>query len=706
MAQLQGTSVSGPRAAGARLGQVTGWRRRGSWRLARRAREHRPAPGRRFLAAAVSGMLLAVLTVASLVLYTGVSLAAQTFAMLTNDLPSVAQLTNREMFQTAQIYDRRGVLLHELYDQTGGRRTLVSLREISPWMVDATLAAEDATFYENPGVDARSVLRALWQNLSGGGVVSGASTITQQLVRNVLLPPEERGRQTLLRKFKEAVLAYRVSELYTKDEILEMYLNEVYYGNLSYGVAAAAEAYFGKAPRDLTLAEAALLAGLPQSPSDYNPRVNMPLARQRQRYVLEQMVRHGFISEAEAIAAWEQEIVLAEPKPEVLRAPHWVFYVRDLIEQRYGPRLLYRGGLQVQTTLDLQLQERLEEVARNNEANLRLRNGTNTAIVAIDPKTGEILAMVGSMDFYNSEIDGQVNVTVSERQPGSSIKPIVYLAAFEKLGFTPATVLQDVRKCFPGGQGQPPYCPVNYDGRFRGAVTVRNALGNSLNIPAVETLERVGVPAAIEMANRLGIVSLTDPTRYGLAFTLGGAEVKPLELTAAYATLANEGRRIPPVAIRRIVDGHGRVIEAERPTPGEQVVDPRLVYMITHILSDNNARLITYGPNSLLKLSRPAAVKTGTTDNHRDTWTVGYTPNLVIGVWVGNTNGRPMREVLSSMSAGKIWHEAMEAAFEVLGLPVEDFRRPEGLVDVPTCAGGRCGTDLALAEHAPRPGRR
>jgi 1A family penicillin-binding protein len=702
MAQMAGARPWGQRALAARKAQLNGVRRRGNWYLAHRRKDHRPPPSRHMVVVCVSMALLAILTAGSLILYTGVSMAAQTFAGLTNDLPPIGQLTTRPMFQTAQIYDRNGVLLHELYDQTGGRRTLVNLREVSPWVIDATLAAEDANFYENPGVDAYSVARAVFQNVTNQGVVSGASTITQQLVRNVLMEQEERERQTMVRKFKEAVLAYRVNELYSKDQVLEMYLNEVFYGNMSYGIAAAAESYFGKTPSDLTLAEASMLAGLPQSPSEYNPRVNFNGARERQSYVLEQMVRRGFITETEAGQAWEQELVFADPKQEMLQAPHWVFYVRDLIEQKYGPRLLYQGGLQVHTTLDLRLQEKLQEVALANEQNLRVRDGSNTAIVALDPKSGEILAMVGSMDFHNPAIDGQVNVTVSERQPGSSIKPIVYLAAFEKVGFTPGTVLQDVAKCFPAGQGQPPYCPVNYDNKFRGAITIRNALGNSLNIPAVQALEQVGVSNAIEMANRLGIVSLTDSNRYGLSFTLGGAEVKPLELAAAYATIAHNGRRIPPVAIKRMVDGHGRVIEEARPTPGEQVVDPRLTYMITNILSDNNARLITYGPNSMLKLSRPAAAKTGTTDNHRDTWTMGYTPNLVIGVWVGNTDGRHMREVLSSMSAGKIWHESMEEAFKVLELPVEDFVRPEGLVDVPVCGPGGCSSELALAERAPQ----
>jgi 1A family penicillin-binding protein len=671
------------------------------WYLSRRLKGNRPGPERHMVVTGVSMTLLVVLTLGLVFAFTAVSVAAQTYSALTRDLPSITQLATRDVFQTAQIYDRNGILLHEIYDQTGGRRTLAPLKEISPWMLDATIAAEDADFYDNPGIDTRGIVRAVYQQLSKSGN-SGASTITQQLVRNTLLTEDERSRQTLLRKFKEAVLAFRVNELYTKDDILEMYLNEVFYGNSSYGVTAAAESYFGKSPRDLTLSEASLLAGLPQSPSTYDPRQNWAAARERQSYVLRQMTKHGLITESQEGAAWDQDLRFVEPKQEEIKAPHWVFYVRDLIEQKYGPRLLYQGGLQVYTSLDLRLQERLEEIARDNEQNLRIRNGSNTAIVAMDPKTGEILAMVGSMDFNNAAIDGQVNVTTSPRQPGSSIKPIVYLTAFEKAGFTANTMLQDVAKCFPAGRGQPPYCPVNFDNKFRGPVPVRVALGNSLNIPAVETLERVGVPAAVEMANRLGITSLDDPNRYGLAFTLGGAEVKPLELTSAYATFANQGRRVPPVAIRRIVDGHDRVIEETRPTNGEQVVDPRLVYMLTSILSDNNNRLITYGPTNLLQLSRPAAAKTGTTDNFRDTWTMGFTPNLAIGVWVGNSDGRPMREVLSSMSAGKIWHEAMEASFQLLELPVEGFQRPDGLTEVPACAGANCAPALVPSERAPR----
>src|SRR5919199_426593 len=444
MAQAADSRFWGQRRAGGRNGRSASARGLNGWYVSRRMKGHRPAAQRHMAVVSVSMALLALLTLGSILTFTAVSVAAQTYAVLTRDLPSTTQLATRDVFQTAEIYDRNGVLLHQIYDQQGGHRTLVSLREISPWMIDATLAAEDADFYDNPGIDTRGIARAVWQQLTRSGN-SGASTITQQLVRNTLLPEDERSRQTLMRKFKEAVLAYRVNELYTKDDILEMYLNEVFYGNSSYGVVAAAESYFGKSPRDLTLAEASLLAGLPQSPSNYNPRLNWAAARERQAYVLKQMTKHGFITEAQEGAAWEQELAFVEPKQEEIKAPHWVFYVRDLIEQKYGPRLLYQGGLQVYTSLDLRLQEKLEEVARNNRDNLKIRNGSNTAIVAIDPKTGEVLAMVGSMDFNNPAIDGQVNVAVSPRQPGSSIKPIVYLTAFEKAGFTPNTMLQDVQ---------------------------------------------------------------------------------------------------------------------------------------------------------------------------------------------------------------------------------------------------------------------
>jgi 1A family penicillin-binding protein len=611
-------------------------------------------------------------------------LGTSTYARLNRDLPSINQISSRQTFKTAQIYDRKGTLLWEFYDAEGGRRTVVPLSEVSQHLIDASLAAEDANFYLNPGIDLRSIGRAMVQNIRADETVSGASTITQQLVRNVILTSEERSQRSVWRKLREALLAYQVTQKYSKTQILQLYLNEIYYGNLAYGVEAASQTYFSKRARDLSLHEAALIAGLPQAPTVYDPLKNPAAAKERQIYVLDQMARHGFISEQEAEKAKGEKLSYT-PLQRDLLAPHWVMYVRDLVEQKYGPRLLYQGGLKIFTTLDLDLDRKLTEVAQNNYPNLNARDANNTAITAINPKTGEILAMVGSMDYYNKEIDGQVNVTAANpgRQPGSSIKPLVYMTAFNQ-DFSPATVVPDQPITIRDDVGRA-WSPQNFDRRFRGNVSLRSALGNSLNIPAVKVLEHVGIDAAWDTAKKLGITTWTDRNRLGLSLTLGGAEVLPLELAGAYSTLANNGRRIPLVAITKLVDSDGNVLEDYKVPQGEQIVDPRAAYMVTHILGDNNARLVTYGPNSMLKTDRPAAVKTGTTDNYRDTWTIGYTPNLVVGVWVGNTDGHPMKEVLSSMSAGKIWRESLDTTLAYLNLPPEDFPRPGGLSEAQVC---------------------
>lgn len=679
-----------------------------AWSTARRRRRAR-LQRRGIQGALVVGGLAAVgaLTVVILSIIAGIQIAVAAYTSINRGLPSISELNERQTFKTAQIYDRKGNLLWEFYDAQGGRRTVVPLSQISQYLIDATLAAEDANFYSNPGVDLRSILRAIVQNIQADETISGASTITQQLARNVILTPEERSERSLYRKIREAVLAFQLTQKYSKSQILEMYLNEIYYGNVAYGVEAAAQTYFSKHARDLTLPEAALIAGLPQAPALYDPLRNPSAAKERQLYVLDQMARHGFITEEQAEQAKRERLNYTPLKRDLL-APHWVMYVRDLLEQRYGPDVLYQGGLKIFTTLDLDLQNKLEQVARSNADLLAQRDANNTAIVAINPKTGEILAMVGSMDYYNQDIDGQVNVITSPpgRQPGSSIKPLVYLTAFAR-DYAPATVVVDEPISITDQAGQV-WRPQNFDRRFHGSVTLRTALGNSLNIPAVKVLQHVGIDAAVDMARKLGITTWTDRSRLGLSLTLGGAEVLPLELAGAYATLANNGRRIPTVAITKIVDAEGNVLEDYKVPQGEQVVDPRAAYMVTSILRDNNARLITYGPNSPLKLDRPAAVKTGTTDNYRDTWTVGYTPNLVIGVWVGNTDGHPMKEVLSSMSAGKIWREAMDTAIAELNLPPEEFPRPSGLTEVEVCGDTAmrpgqpfCYKDIFKMEQAP-----
>jgi 1A family penicillin-binding protein len=633
------------------------------------------------------------------------------FAVLNRDLPSINQIDQRGAFKSAQIYDRKGTLLWEFYDSEGGRRTVVPISDISQSLIDATLAAEDANFYENPGVDLKGIVRAVFQNLQADETVSGASTITQQLVRNVILDPQERAQRNMSRKIREGLLAYQLTQKYSKTDILQMYLNEVYYGNLAYGVEAAAQTYFSKSARDLTLPEAALIAGLPQAPALYDPLKNPGAAKERQIYVLEQMSRHGFVSEEVAEAAKQARLNYTTLKRDLL-APHWVMYVRDMIEEKYGPRAIYQGGLKIYTTLDLDLNRKLEEVAHNNIDNLAQRDANNTAIVAVNPRTGEILGMVGSMDYYNEDISGQVNVATAQpgRQPGSSIKPLIYLTAFAG-DYSPSTVVQDLPISITDDLGRV-WSPQNFDKRFRGNVALRSALGNSLNIPAVKVLEHVGIDAAWDMVKRLGITTWTDRNRLGLSLTLGGAEVLPLELAGAYATLANNGLRIPLVAVTKVVDSDGDVLEDYKVPAGEQVVDPRAAYMVTNILSDNNARLITYGPNSMLKTDRPAAAKTGTTDNYRDTWTMGYTANLVVGVWVGNTDGHPMKEVLSSMSAGKIWRESLDAATAFLELPADDFQRPSGLTEAEVCGDSAmrpgqpaCYNDIFKIEQAPARGR-
>ena len=678
-------------------------------RLRSRRRRRLEQRGYRSLLVFVTIAGIGALAVCLAVLLVAIHGAATAYASLNRDLPSVNQISSRESFKTAQVFDRKGTLLWEFYDQDGGKRTIVPLSEISPHLINAQLAAEDANFYSNPGVDLRSIARALFQNVSEQDIVSGGSTITQQLVRNVLMKPEERHDRSMARKLKEGLLAYQATKKLSKPQILALYMNEIYYGNLAYGVEAASQTYFGKRARELTLAESAVIAGLPQAPSQYDPVRNPVGAKARQSYVLDQMARNGFITEQEAEQAKQAELRY-QPQKQVFLAPHWVMYVRDLMEAKYGPKLLHQGGWKIHTTLDLDLQRTLEEVARGNAETLARSDANNTSITVINPKTGEILAMVGSMDYWNSRIEGQVNVATSERQPGSTIKPLVYLAAFGK-GYTPATTVVDEKISIPDDLGRV-WTPENFDRRFRGPVSVRAALGNSLNIPAVKVLQFAGIDTVADVATRAGITTWADRRRLGPAMSLGGAEVRPLEITAAYAVLANNGLKIPPVAITKLIDADGSVIEDYKVPQGEQLVDPRYPYMLTSILSDNNARLVTFGPNSMLNSNRPTAVKTGTTDNYRDTWAIGYTPNIAVGVWVGNTDNHPMREVLSSMSAGKVWREAMDTTLDFLKLPPEDFVRPPGLVDAEVCGDlamrpGQppCYRDLFPAERAPANGR-
>ncbi|MGC9350343.1 MAG: transglycosylase domain-containing protein [Anaerolineae bacterium] len=614
-------------------------------------------------------------------------------------LPSPDELREQEPnFASSQIYDRNGRLLHEIIDPQAGKRTYVPISQISPYLQLATVATEDRNFYAHGGFDPIALIRALYYAFQEGEIVSGASTITQQVARNILLEPEEASERTVRRKIREIILATELTRRYSKDEILEIYVNNNNYGNLAYGVDAAARTYFGTSAANLTLAQASFLAGLPQSPATYDPfHGGREAALQRHKVVLSLMVEAGFITRDQAIAA-AAEMDAYEFRPiftDRIPAPHFVVYVTQWVEQYLGADALYTGsGLRIHTTLDPRLQGVAEEeVARGVQA-LADRNVTNGALVALEPSSGHILAMVGSVDFYDNELGGQVNVTLRCRQPGSAIKPMTYLAAFER-DWTPATIVWDLPVTYTDTAGNV-YEPVNFDGKFRGPAAVRTALANSLNIPAVKTLDYVTVDGLLEMAERLGATSLVSPqlecpdypydTRpfYGLALTLGGGEMKPLELTSAYATWANGGLRMAPTPILWVEDQQGNVLLDNRRRQGEQVVAAELAYLITDVLSDTEARCLVFSCPSVLELpDRPVAAKTGSTNDNRDAWTVGYTPDIAAGVWVGNNDNTSMDNVVGSSGAGPIWQAFMARAHE--GLPVHAFPRPAGVVEREIC---------------------
>ena len=563
-------------------------------------------------------MLLFVLLSVGAVVGFGSLAAGGAFASMIGDLPDVEAAVDRPAFKTATIYDRDGRLLHEIIDPHGGRRTIVRLEEMPQHLIDAVTATEDPRYFTNPGFDLRSIARALLQNLQGREIVSGASTITQQFVRATLLPPEERYEQSYRRKLREAVLAYRLSQTFSKEEILERYLNEIYFGNLAYGVEAASRTYFNKSASELNLSESALLAGLIQSPVTYNPFTNPKEAKTRQFQVLNLMVKHGFLDLEAALKAQQDPIRLESPEQE-MRAPHFVVYIRDLIERDYGTDLLYYGGIEIHTTIDLDMLEVAQKIAREHLSTLREFDANNAALVAIDPKTAEVLVMMGSLNYWEPDIDGQVNMALAERQPGSTLKPFTYLTAFEKRIASPATIIEDEETEFDGGAGQPTYVPQNHDKQFKGPVSIRTALGNSRNVPAVKMLDDIGISALLDTVHRFGITSLNEPSRYGLSLTLGGGEVSLLDLVYAYSVLANGGEQIgsqvretdllpghrvlEPIVITKIVDSNGELIFEQGPTSRERLASEQATWLITDILSDEQARQDTYGPNSFLKLS-------------------------------------------------------------------------------------------------------
>jgi len=633
-------------------------------------------------------LIIAVLA-ALMLLGVGVSLAA--YIRVAATLPSPTELRDRaNTFKTTSIYDREGNLIYEVFPSDAGRRTLAPLADISPNMINATLAVEDPNFYQHPGVDPVGVARAFYYIFRKEATRPGGSSLLQQLVKLTYLSSEK----SMTRKIKEAVLSLEINRRYTKDDILEIYLNHIFYGNLAYGAEAAAQTYFGKHARELDLAEASLLAGIPQYPGQYDPFTHWNATRNRQADVLRLMVEHGFITPQEASRAWLEydgktpDEVLHPPRAD-FRYPHFVLMVREELEATYGPEVVTRGGLRVYTTLDPRLQEAAEEAVNNGIAALQKRNAhaSDAALVALAPRTGEVLALVGSADFNDESIDGQVNMAVTPRQVGSTIKPLDYLITFEMPEdyWTPATIVVDERTQFPDGPGRPPYVPRNYDGKFHGPVSVRAALANSYNIPAVKALEHAGIPAMKDLARRLGISTLTRED-YGLSLALGSGEVSLLEMVNAYAAFDNGGLRAEPHLITRVETQDGDLLADYAQPYAVQAISPEHAFLITSILSDYQARKPAFGRASRwLELSnRPVAAKTGTTNDWRDGWTIGYTPQLAAGVWVGNADNASMNELSGVSTAAPIWQAFMQAAHQ--NLPIANFTPPPGVVQREICA--------------------
>ena len=711
---------------------------------ARRTRRAAARQGTQRGLRALAGAGLSLAAVVFLSVAAAVGVLAGVYAYYTRDLPSTAALQEAfnpltsEFFQTTQIYDRTGTqLLYEVIDPRGGDRQYVGYGQLPLSIISATVALEDKTFFTNPGYDLVGISRALVSNLRGEAI-QGGSSITQQLVKNTLIPLEQRTERSYSRKIREILLSAEITRQYSKEQILEWYVNTNFYGNLAYGIDAAALVYFGKHAPDLTLGEAALLAAIPQSPG-INPISDPAGAFERQAIVLEVMLREGFITPAQATAAATEAITIQPPARRFdLLAPHFSVYVRQQLVEMFGEDQVNRGGLRVTTTLDLDLQHQAECVTRTQIA--RLSGGdptlvipaegpdgqgsapcpaadslpplgesdvgvdphvTNAAVMMLRPDTGEILAMLGSVDYWNADIDGNFNIAVDGlRQPGSSFKPFTYLEAFRTGAYTPATMLLDIPTSFPQANGEP-YVPENYDRRFHGPVSLRTALARSYNIPAVLLIDQVGVDNVIRLAHHLGINSL-DTGQYGLALTLGGGEVTLMDMTYAFSVLANMGvmagqpvpaeqqrpgyRQIDPVAILRVQDRNGNILYERDAPETRSILSPDLAYLINNVLSDTEARVAAFGRGNPLELAdRPAAAKTGTTNDFHDNWTIGYVPRLAVGVWVGNADNTEMRSVTGLTGAAPIWHALMTYGAQALDLPALGWSAPPNIVAQTVC---------------------
>lgn len=681
----------------------------------------------------MAGVFLVFTVITTVVGITG-TMAAYRNVTEEVDLSQAGAITV-DTFQTTRIYDRDGDLLQEVDNPEYGWRTFVGYDQISPDLIDATVSSEDSTFWTNPGVDPVGIVRAVFINVSGSGS-SGASTITQQLVGALYPDQINRFDISYSRKVREAMAAVALNQEYSKTDIITMYVNQIYYGNRSYGIEAASQTYFNKHASELTLGEASMLAGLPQAPSAYDPSVedNYPLAKQRQRYVLDQMVKYNYITQAEATEAFNQPLDIVQGRSgAVQNAPHFTEYVRNYIVENFGEDALY-GGLEITTSIDLDLQQQAEQIVAAGVRDMEAYQRNNGAMVVMVPWSGEVLAMVGSADFNNALIAGQVNYATSLIQPGSSIKPIVYAAAFEE-GWNPATVILDVPTVWDSPGQEEPYEPQNYSRSFYGAVTAREALANSLNIPAVKAAEFAGVGGVMDVADRMGLRdSMTeDSSFYGLSIGLGSGEVELLEHTNAYATLANNGTYVPAHPIIKVTDSQGNVLydlnEETIDKDSEQAIDPGNAYQVTSILTDTDARSMVFGDSNLFtdtarQLGRPTAAKSGTTENWKDLWTMGYTTDVVVGVWVGRSgDDNPpdsLQEIDGIQAAGPIWQDMMnllhsDREFAQLlygpdGQPMsQEFPVPDDVYEGEVCAvtgnaptSGRERTDWLVRGQEPQ----
>lgn len=622
-------------------------------------------------------------------------------------MPDIASLSERKVTQSAKIYDRTGtVLLDDLGDNI--TRTLVPLSDISPYIQKATIAIEDSEFYQHGGIRISSIIRSVLVNVINLGYEQGGSTITQQVVKNSILTKDK----TISRKLKEWVLAVRLDRMLPKDKILELYLNENPYGGSLYGVEEASMTFFGKHAKDVSLAEAAYIAALPQAPTYYSPYGNHKEAlEERKNVVLARMKELGVISESEYSTAKKEKVSFQPPATAGIRAPHFVFFVREQLEREFGQRALEENGWRVITTLDADLEAKAEELTKKYALeNAEKFKASNASIVSIDPKSGDILTMVGSRDYFDKAIDGNVNIAVAKRQPGSSFKPFVYAAAFVK-GYAPETVLFDVptqfsSECPPESTSDksPCYYPENYDHVYRGPMSLRDALAQSINTVAVKTLYLVGIGDALRFARSMGISTLQGPDQYGLTLVLGGGEVTLLDLTSAYSVFANEGTRNPYRAVLKIEDRNGEVVREYQPSP-EQVIPQNIALTISDVLSDNEARTPAFGANSALYIpGHHVAAKTGTTNDYRDAWIVGYSTSIAIGAWAGNNDNTPMEKKVAGFIIAPLWNEF--ARYALTKYPDQPFGEPEPITSLsskPIMRGIWQGSDIATTDLSGNP---